>query len=129
MAAWMALASCGIMSRSLWCSGHSNQDVTATALRDLCHRSPMNNLLPPLGRGSMLECLVHRTLELGDSYANLQADSKRTNQRGHRRPGHSAALGAAGRSEDDRHEIRLRHLCMRCMHCAPGRSRDSLVRG
>jgi len=60
MAAWMAPASCGIMSRSLWCSGHSNRDTAATALRDLCHRSPTNNLLPPLGRGSMLECLVHR---------------------------------------------------------------------
>src|SRR5580693_2411178 len=128
MAAWMAPVSCGTMSRNLWCFGHSNRDAAATALRDLCRRLLTNNLLPPRERGSMLECLVHRILELGGSYAHLQAYSKRTNQTGHGRPGHSTALGAAGRSEDDRHQIRLRHLGMRCMHRAPGGSRDSLVR-
>ena len=36
MAARTAPASCGTMSRSLWCSGRFNRDAAATALPDPC---------------------------------------------------------------------------------------------
>ena len=42
--------------------------------------------------------------------------------------GHAAALGAARRHRTDRHQVRLRHRRLRCLHGAPRRAADPLLR-
>ena len=60
---WMAPASCGTMSRNLWCSGPFSRGSAGMVRNVLCRRSRTNNLLRLRGYGLQLERLVRRIIE------------------------------------------------------------------
>src|SRR5258706_345792 len=58
---------------------------------------------------------------------DVDPDDQRECSRRRRTGGHASALGPARRRRPDRHEVRLRHLCLRRLHGALGRSADPLL--